>query len=226
MSLRRKIIGAAARWAGSSAAPQWARQAVCGFHSTGAASAAAGAPRASPRGLLLSSSNVTPLIEASPPGVEVRRGVPRRGWLPSSDEAFCACVFRRTAWFPHRGPAGSRAPDPANHPSPKISAPTADLKIPPSLRQAKALTPLSTTSTMQSSLELEAPAFVQLSDSPRQVTKQPASPSCSQPDRTQLPPKEVSTRHLETCTRMTGDGTSMTPSKVVIGSVIRMLSSI
>ena len=129
MSLRRKIIGAAARWAGSSAAPQWARQAVCGFHSTGAASAAAGAPGASPRGLLLSSPNVTPLIEASPPGVVVRRGVPRRGWLPSSDEAFCACVFRGTAWFPRRGPAGSRAPDPANHPSPKISAPTADLKI-------------------------------------------------------------------------------------------------
>merc|ERR550537_736342 len=44
MSLRQKIIGAAARWAGSSAAPQGARQAACGFHSTGAASAAAGAP--------------------------------------------------------------------------------------------------------------------------------------------------------------------------------------
>merc|ERR1719352_2073861 len=44
MSLRQKIIGAAARWASSSAAPQWARQAACGFHSTGAASSSAGAP--------------------------------------------------------------------------------------------------------------------------------------------------------------------------------------
>ena len=194
MSLRRKIIGAAARWAGSSAAPQWARQAVCGFHSTGAASAAAGAPGASPRGLLLSSPNVTPLIEASPPGVEVRRGVPRRGWLPSSDEAFCACVFRGTAWFPRRGPAGSRAPDPANHPSPKISAPTADLKIPPFLRQAKALTPLSTTSTMPSSLVRVARVFEPPSACPSTVSRRRASPSSSPRARTRLPRRVASTQ--------------------------------
>ena len=40
MSLRRKILGAAARWA----APSWTRQGVCGLHTSGAASSSAKAP--------------------------------------------------------------------------------------------------------------------------------------------------------------------------------------
>ena len=102
MSLRQKIIGAAARWAGSSAAPQWARQAACGFHSTGAASAAAGAPGASPRGLLLSSPTChAPMIEASPVVLVLRRR-PRRVWLRVSVRSFYTRVFCATASFPRR----------------------------------------------------------------------------------------------------------------------------
>ena len=42
MSLRQKILGAAARWA----APTWTRQGVCGLHTSGAASSSAKAPGA------------------------------------------------------------------------------------------------------------------------------------------------------------------------------------
>ena len=185
MSLRQKIIGAAARWAGSSAAPQWARQAACGFHSTGAASAAAGAPGASPRGLLLSSPTChAPMIEASPV-VLVRRRGPRRVWLRGSVRSFYTRVFCATASFPRRDVrwiARARSCQPPFRR--KYLAPPSDLKFDLPQRQARVLTPSSTTSTMPSSSVRVVRVFAPPSACPSTVSRRRASPSSSPRVRT------------------------------------------
>lgn len=72
---------------------------------------------------------------------------------------------------------------------------------------------------------LEVLALEQHSVSLNKDSKLPVFPSCSPPDLTLSPHREVSMLHSETCTRMTGDGTLTTPSRVVTGSVIKMLST-
>lgn len=185
MSLRQKIIGAAARWAGSSAAPQWARQAACGFHSTGAASAAAGAPGASPADCcFLPPTCHAPMIEASPV-VLVRRRGPRRVWLRGSVRSFYTRVFCATASFPRRDVrwiARARSCQPPFRR--KYLAPPSDLKFDLPQRQARALTPSSTTSTMPSSSVRVVRVFAPPSACPSTVSRRRASPSSSPHVRT------------------------------------------
>jgi len=57
---------------------------------------------------------------------------------------------------------------------------------------------------------------------PRLDSGQLVSQSCSQPDHTLLLLKVVLMQLLVICIRMTGGGTSMTQSREVIGSEIRM----
>ena len=80
-------------------------------------------------------------------------------------------------------------------------------------------------SMMPSLLALEVPVSELLSVFPRQVSKLLVFLSFSQLDLTPLPPKVELMQLLETCIMMTGDGISMIPSRVPIGSVIRTPSN-
>ena len=89
-----------------------------------------------------------------------------------------------------------------------------------------AITPSSTTSTTPSSLALVVQVSELLSVSPKLASRQLVSPSSSQQGLTPLLLRVVSTQPSATCIMTIGDGISMTPSKAVIGSEIRMPFSI
>ena len=186
MSLRQKIIGAAARWAGSSAAPQWARQAACGFHSTGAASAAAGAPGASPRGLLLSSPNVSRPDDRSVAGCSRPSAGSATRVAPRLLSVVPYACFLRDCIVPTPRCPLDRAREIL--PTPpfrrKYLAPPSDLKFDLPPRQARALTPSSTTSTMPSSSVRVVRVFAPPSACPSTVSRRRASPSSSPRVRT------------------------------------------
>ena len=125
-----------------------------------------------------------PMIEASPV-VLVRRRGPRRVWLRGSFRSFRTRVFCATASFPRRDVrwiARARSCQPPFRR--KYLAPPSDLKFDLPPRQARALTPSSTTSTMPSSSVRVVRVFAPPSACPSTVSRRRASPSSSPRVRT------------------------------------------
>lgn len=125
-----------------------------------------------------------PMIEASPV-VLVRRRGPRRVWLRGSVRSIYTRVFCATASFPRRDVrwiARARSCQPPFRR--KYLAPPSDLKFDLPQRQARALTPSSTTSTMPSSSVRVVRVFAPPSACPSTVSRRRASPSSSPRVRT------------------------------------------
>ena len=87
-------------------------------------------------------------------------------------------------------------------------------------------TPLSITPLTQWWSEQEVLVSEQLLVLSSKVSRPPAFPSFSPPDRTLLQLREVLTQLWETCTTMTGGGMLMTPWRVATGWVTKMPSTI
>ena len=125
-----------------------------------------------------------PMIEASPV-VLVRRRGPRRVWLRGSFRSIYTRVFCATASFPRRDVrwiARARSCQPPFRR--KYLAPPSDLKFDLPPRQARALTPSSTTSTMPSSSVRVVRVFAPPSACPSTVSRRRVSPSSSPRVRT------------------------------------------